>query len=237
MRFLAWPSCGRRMFRGVAAVRSAAPSRCRTSASGRLSIAGPVDHRKPPQTVDFDERTVITNAASRRFITCPAARPARCAPSRGRTRSRGSMPRMLLDIQNRGQLSAGMTTFNPDRNQLIDTYKELGGVSEVFRLSHRGKAESLMQRICRPGRHRPCPLCHLRLPTTAATPSRSSGTTCKSTSGSASPSTASWPTIRSCARTCWPTTTTIWPATPTPKSSCTRSAASCRATAGRRWST
>ncbi|HEX4149494.1 MAG TPA: amidophosphoribosyltransferase [Pirellulales bacterium] len=54
------------------------------------------------------------------------------------------MPRMLLDIQNRGQLSAGMTTFNPDRNQLIDTYKELGGVSEVFRLSHRGKAESLM---------------------------------------------------------------------------------------------
>ena len=55
------------------------------------------------------------------------------------------MPRMLLDIQNRGQLSAGMTTFNPDRNQLIDTYKELGGVSEVFRLSHRGKSESLMK--------------------------------------------------------------------------------------------
>ena len=54
------------------------------------------------------------------------------------------MPRMLLDIQNRGQLSAGMTTFNPRRQQLIDTYKELGGVSEVFRLSHRGKSESLM---------------------------------------------------------------------------------------------
>ena len=56
------------------------------------------------------------------------------------------MPRMLLDIQNRGQLSAGMTTYNPDRNQLIDTYKELGGVSEVFRLSHRGKYESLMRK-------------------------------------------------------------------------------------------
>ena len=55
------------------------------------------------------------------------------------------MPRMLLDIQNRGQLSAGMTTFNPRRNQLIDTYKEVGGVSEVFRLSHRGKFESLMK--------------------------------------------------------------------------------------------
>jgi amidophosphoribosyltransferase len=55
------------------------------------------------------------------------------------------MPRMLLDIQNRGQLSAGMTSFNPARKQLIDTHKELGGVSEVFRLSHRGKYESLMK--------------------------------------------------------------------------------------------
>jgi len=57
------------------------------------------------------------------------------------------IPRMLLDIQNRGQLSAGMTSYNPDRNQLLDTYKELGGVSEVFRLSHRGKFESLMRRF------------------------------------------------------------------------------------------
>jgi amidophosphoribosyltransferase len=56
------------------------------------------------------------------------------------------IPRMLLDIQNRGQLSAGMTSFNPKRNQLIDTYKDLGGVSEVFRLNHRGKFESLMRK-------------------------------------------------------------------------------------------
>ncbi len=54
------------------------------------------------------------------------------------------MPRMLLDIQNRGQLSAGMTSFNPHRNQLIDTHRELGSVSEVFRLNHQAKAESLM---------------------------------------------------------------------------------------------
>jgi len=56
------------------------------------------------------------------------------------------IPRMLLDIQNRGQLSAGITSYNPRRNQLLDTYKELGGVSEVFRLSHRGKFESLMRK-------------------------------------------------------------------------------------------
>ena len=55
------------------------------------------------------------------------------------------VPRMLLDIQNRGQLAAGMTTYNPHRNQLIDTHKEVGNVSEVFRLNHRGKYESLME--------------------------------------------------------------------------------------------
>ena len=52
---------------------------------------------------------------------------------------------MLLDIQNRGQLSAGMTSFNPQRSTLLSTYKEVGGVSEVFRMSHRGKFESLMK--------------------------------------------------------------------------------------------
>lgn len=55
------------------------------------------------------------------------------------------MPRLLLDIQNRGQLSAGMTSYNPNRQQLLDTYRGLGNVSEVFRLSHRGKTESIME--------------------------------------------------------------------------------------------
>ena len=56
------------------------------------------------------------------------------------------LPRMLLDVQNRGQLAAGFTTFNPHRNQLIDTHKETGTVTEVFRMSHQGKHESLMQK-------------------------------------------------------------------------------------------
>ncbi len=55
------------------------------------------------------------------------------------------LPRMLLDIQNRGQLAAGMTSFNPTRDQLLETHKDVGSVTEVFRLSHRGKAESLMR--------------------------------------------------------------------------------------------
>jgi len=54
------------------------------------------------------------------------------------------IPRMLADMQNRGQLSAGMTTFQETRGQLIDTYKQIGTVHEVFRYSHPGKYRSLM---------------------------------------------------------------------------------------------
>lgn len=55
------------------------------------------------------------------------------------------LPRMLLDIQNRGQLAAGITTYNTERKQLIDTHKDLGSVTEVFRLAHREPCERLMQ--------------------------------------------------------------------------------------------
>lgn len=54
------------------------------------------------------------------------------------------IPRMLLDLQNRGQLAAGFTTYRPDRDQLLSTYKEIGSVIEAFRLNHRGKYESIM---------------------------------------------------------------------------------------------
>ena len=60
------------------------------------------------------------------------------------------LPRMLLDIQNRGQLAAGFTTYAPGRNQLIDTHKEVGTVTEVFRMSHRGKYENLMREYVGP---------------------------------------------------------------------------------------
>lgn len=54
------------------------------------------------------------------------------------------LPRMLQDIQNRGQLAAGITTYSPDRPNLLDTLKDIGTVAEVFRMSHRGKYKSLM---------------------------------------------------------------------------------------------
>lgn len=54
------------------------------------------------------------------------------------------VPRLLLDIQNRGQLAAGMTTYNPLRNQLIDTHKNVGTVTEVFHLNHPVECAKLM---------------------------------------------------------------------------------------------
>jgi len=76
----------------------------------------------------------------------PGGGDSRLCPEQGPEQVSRLMPRMLLDIQNRGQLAAGMTTYNPNRKQLIDTHKGLGTVTEAFRLSHRGKADSLMTR-------------------------------------------------------------------------------------------
>src|SRR5215469_15177244 len=55
------------------------------------------------------------------------------------------IPRMLLDMQNRGQLAAGMTSYHPGRRALLKTHKELGTVAEAFRLNHRAKFESIMR--------------------------------------------------------------------------------------------
>src|SRR5437870_12242046 len=55
------------------------------------------------------------------------------------------MPRILLDLQNRGQLAAGFTTYNPQRDKLLDTHKQIGTVIEAFRLSHQAKYDSIMR--------------------------------------------------------------------------------------------
>jgi amidophosphoribosyltransferase len=51
---------------------------------------------------------------------------------------------MLLDMQNRGQLAAGITSFNARRLQLIQTHKDVGGVAEVFRMNHEDRYKQLM---------------------------------------------------------------------------------------------
>jgi amidophosphoribosyltransferase len=67
------------------------------------------------------------------------------APLAGPEQVSRLMPRMLLDLQNRGQLAAGFTTYAPQREKLLDTYKQIGTVIEAFRLNHQGKYENLMQ--------------------------------------------------------------------------------------------
>ena len=51
---------------------------------------------------------------------------------------------MLIDLQNRGQLATGMTTFDPHRDQVLDTYKQIGTVIEAYRLNHPAKYQNIM---------------------------------------------------------------------------------------------
>ena len=70
------------------------------------------------------------------------------------------VPRMLLDMQNRGQLAAGMASYRADRNALIRAHKELGTVAESFRLNHRAEFEAIMQ-----GMDGPAAIGHVRYAT------------------------------------------------------------------------
>ena len=56
------------------------------------------------------------------------------------------MPRMLLNLQNRGQLATGMSSYDPNRQQLLDTFKDIGNVAEAFRMSHPAKHEAILEK-------------------------------------------------------------------------------------------
>src|SRR5215470_3538981 len=75
----------------------------------------------------------------------PGAAASRLAHLHGPEQTSRLMPRLLLDLQNRGQLAAGLSTFNPQREKLLDTYKQIGTVIEAFRLSHQAKYDSIMR--------------------------------------------------------------------------------------------
>lgn len=70
--------------------------------------------------------------------------PATEDPMDVRNRTSRLIPGMLLDMQNRGQLAAGLTSYNPARLQLIQTHKDVGGVAEVFRMNHEAPYKKLM---------------------------------------------------------------------------------------------
>jgi len=57
------------------------------------------------------------------------------------------VPRLLLDMQMRGELSAGITSYNPARSRILATYKDLGTVNEAFRLGIPLKHKRIFSRI------------------------------------------------------------------------------------------
>lgn len=54
--------------------------------------------------------------------------------------------KLLLNLQNRGQLSAGISTYNKNRRQIIDTYKDIGTVNEVFRTSRKEQSLEIFRK-------------------------------------------------------------------------------------------
>lgn len=73
--------------------------------------------------------------------------PSRLAPLAGPEQVSRLMPRLLLDLQNRGQLAAGLASYNPIRDKLVDTYKQIGTVIEAFRMSDPDEYDRIMRKF------------------------------------------------------------------------------------------
>jgi amidophosphoribosyltransferase len=76
--------------------------------------------------------------------------PSRLVPKQGGSQVSRHMPRLLLEIQNRGQLAAGLTVYRPGHPQLLETYKDVGTVTEVFHLNHQEEAANLIDKFAGP---------------------------------------------------------------------------------------
>ncbi len=55
------------------------------------------------------------------------------------------LQQMLGEMQNRGQLAAGIATYNTDRPNILDVYKNIGTVNEVFKTSRKRKFQEILQ--------------------------------------------------------------------------------------------
>ena len=60
------------------------------------------------------------------------------------------LPGMLMDIQNRGQLAAGITSYDPRRAQVLRTHKALGSVQKAFSLDNKLAGVELMAHLAGP---------------------------------------------------------------------------------------
>ncbi len=55
------------------------------------------------------------------------------------------LQQMLGEMQNRGQLAAGIATYNPSRPNFLDVYKNTGTVNEVFKTTRKRKFQEILQ--------------------------------------------------------------------------------------------
>lgn len=55
--------------------------------------------------------------------------------------------KMLLQMQHRGQLSSGITTYHPKENIILKTHKGMGLVNTVFKTEHNAKFNSIMKKL------------------------------------------------------------------------------------------
>ncbi len=77
----------------------------------------------------------------------PTSKPSPLCPTQGPTEVSRLIPRMLLDLQNRGQLSCGITSYNQNRSRILNTHKGSGTVPEVFHQNEPPKYAPLMDSL------------------------------------------------------------------------------------------
>ena len=82
-----------------------------------------------------DELRHECGVAALYWLAEPMSKGGRASSSIQEDNVTAMMPAILLDLQNRGQLAAGLSSYSPTRTQLLDTFKDVGTVSEVFRMS------------------------------------------------------------------------------------------------------
>ena len=78
------------------------------------------------------------------WLAKPAAKAGPASRAVAHANVTALIPAMLLDLQNRGQLAAGLSTYRAGRAQPLDTFKDIGTVAESFRMSHPQKHRAIL---------------------------------------------------------------------------------------------
>ncbi len=73
------------------------------------------------------------------------------------------IPALLQEIQNRGQLAAGISWYDPENTQLLSTYKDIGTVTDAFHVNNAEEYKKLMGTF-----NGPAAIGHVRYATTGA---------------------------------------------------------------------